>query len=172
MGSKASKTLKTGEKAVGRFAARIGHHIAKSASAAAHTTANMLHKVDRTARSITAPITKTTGIDLYDFTPAGVVTSLGADVIDESGDGINLIDKAASGKKVSNRELNSLGSRVINSGVEYGVHRASGFLGGKVGGKLANKVTGKLSKKIAKSLGGKIASQKIGQGMTNNVKKN
>ena len=150
----------------------MGHKIAKTVSETAHVSASILHKVDSTARNITAPITNATGIDLYDFTPMGVVTSLGEDVIDESGTAVELTDKYASGKKVSNRELNNLGGRIIKSGSDYSIHRISGVLGGKVGSKLAKNVSGKMTKSILKSFVGKVAGQKIGQNLSDNIKRN
>jgi hypothetical protein len=116
-----------------------------------------LHSIDTSARLVTAPLTNATGIDVYDFTPIGAVTSLGADVIDEGASGMDLADKAAHGQKVSNAELNNLGNRVVKSGVDYGIHRVSGALGGKFGSKFAKKAGSKFAGNIA----GKIASQRI-----------
>ena len=102
----------------------------------------------------------------------GIMTSLGADVIDESGTAVELTDKYASGKKVSNRELNNLGGRIIKSGSDYSIHRISGVLGGKVGSKLAKNVSGKISKSFVKPFASKAAGQKIGQNLSENIKKN
>jgi hypothetical protein len=152
IGKSISSTLKVGEKHPMKMIAMIGHKAASS-----------LHSIDTSARLVTAPLTRASGIDVYDFTPAGVVTSLGADVLDESASGLDLADKAAHGQKVTNKELNNLGGRVVNSGVEYGIHRVSGVLGGKAGSKVAKK----LGSKALGNLAGKVASQRIVKQMAN-----
>ena len=103
IGKSISQTVKVGEKHPMKLIAMVGHKAAKE-----------LHSVDTAARSVTAPITKSTGIDIYDFTPAGIVTSLGADVLDEGSSGFDLADKSASGGKVTNKELNNLGGLTNN----------------------------------------------------------
>jgi hypothetical protein len=152
IGRSISSTVKVGEKHPMKMIAMIGHKAASS-----------LHSIDTSARLVTAPLTRATGIDVYDFTPAGVVTSLGADVLDEGSSGLDLADKAASGGKVTNKELNNLGNRVVKSGGDYAVHRLSGMLGGKFGSRFAKKA----GSKIAGNIAGKIASQRIGKQMSN-----
>ena len=152
IGSKITSAVKVGVKSPFKALALVGHKAASE-----------LHSVDTVARKITAPVTKSTGIDVYDFTPMGVVTSLGADVLDEGSSGFDLANKAAHGQKVSNAELNTLGNRVVKSGGDYAVHRISGMLGGKFGSRFAKKAGSKLAGNIA----GKIASQRIGKQMSN-----
>ena len=110
-------------KSVGRIGSKITSAVKvgvtnpfKALALVGHKVSNTLHSIDTSARLVTAPLTNATGIDVYDFTPAGVVTSLGADVLDEGSSGLDLADKAAHGQKVSNAELNNLGNRVLKSG--------------------------------------------------------
>jgi hypothetical protein len=150
IGGKITSAVKVGVKNPFKSIAMVGHKVS-----------NTLHSIDTSARLVTAPLTRASGIDVYDFTPIGAVTSLGADVIDEGASGMDLADKAAHGQKVSNAELNNLGGRVVKSGIDYGIHRVSGALGGKFGSKVAKKY----GSKALGNLAGKVASQRIGKQM-------
>lgn len=131
VGEKVRSSFKVGQKAYSTMQRAFQHPSSVSASdvlniasEGAKSVGSVLHAADDLGK-------KSLG-DAYGYTPAALITSSGADALDEAGTAAGYGSRLSKGEKVSAKEWTGLARKSLRTGGEFGLSAVAGKAAGKM----------------------------------------